>query len=203
MENALTNFGTMDIEVSDDERAILSEFLNDNKSNFAKITGEGIELAQETYPEIFAQITSWDRYFYRWENGKTKVIDREMTKDQAKSNGYSEGMDLTLSVMKPELQDLFTLSMPQSSVWNFARYVQFLVSKGVTPKHVVTRMRSNLKQFAKGSPVSVLNFEASGIIKPDQAPVNVTPPKEEVPAPQPVKAPVEGPQQTEIPSEWT
>ena len=202
MSNALTNLGTMDIEVSDDERASLNEFLNDNKSNFAKITKEGIELAQETYPEVFCQITAWDRYFYRWENGVNKIVDRSMTKDEAKKSGFSEGMDLTLSVMKPELQDLFTLSMPQSSVWNFARYVQFLVSKSVTPKHVITRMRSTLKQFAKGSPVAVLNFEAAGVIKQEAPMKNVTPEKDE-PAPQPVQAPVEQSQQMSVPEEWS
>jgi hypothetical protein len=201
MENALMTTGMMDVSVSDAELAELQELAQNNVSNFAKNTKEGIELAQETYPEIYCQIISWDRYFYRWENGKTKTIDREMTKAQAKSKGYSEGMDLTLSVMKPALPDPYILSMPQSSVWNFAKYVQFLLSKNATPKHVVTKMKSSLKQFRRGSPVSVLSFSSAGTIQPEQEPViNVTPEKDE-PA-QPVKAPVEDPQQTEIPSEW-
>ena len=173
-----------------------------NVSNFAKNTKEGIELAQETYPEIFAQITAWKRYFYRWENGTNKLVDDTMTKDEAKRDGWSEGMDLTLKVLKPEFQDLFTLSMPQSSVWNFAKYVQFLLSKNVTPKHVATKMRSNLKQFRQGSPVPVLSFDAVGTIQPEQDAVNVTPDEEVEPAPQPVEAPVGSSQQTEIPQEW-
>ena len=195
----LAPIGTTDVSVSDSELAELQALAQDNLSNYAKTTKEGIELAQETYPEIYAQITSWDRYFYLWSENSRKLIDRDMTKNEAKSSGYSEGMDLCLSVMKPELQDIFTLSMPQSSVWNFAKYVQFLLSKGVTPKHVITKMRCNLKQFRQGSPVPVVSFEAVGRI--DEQPVDVSPQNAE-PAPQPVKAPVETPQQSEIPQEW-
>ena len=197
--NQLMNTGTMDVSVSDSELAELQALAQDNVSNFAKNTKEGIELAQQTYPEIFAQITAWKRYFYRWENGTNKLVDDTMTKDEAKRDGWSEGMDLTLRVLKPEFEDLFTLSMPQSSVWNFAKYVQFLLSKNVTPKHVVTKMKSTLKQFKQGSPVAVLSFEAVGRI--DEKPVNVTP--EEEPAPQTAPIAKEQTVNQEIPAEWS
>ena len=103
--------------------------------------------------------------------------------------------------LNTEMEKIFTLSMPQSSYWNFSKYVQFLLSKGVHPKAVVTKIKTTLKQFKVGSPVAVATFEAVGMIQQEPGAVNVTPEKDE-PAPQPVEAPVEDPQQTEIPSEW-
>ena len=145
-----------------------------------------------------------DRYSYKWEGGTNKVIDRDMTRDEAKAAGFAEGMDLTLRILKPEFEEEHTLSMPQSSVWNFAKYVSFLLSKNVHPKMVVTKIKVTLKQFKVGSPVAVATFEAAGMIQQEaQAPVNVTPQKDEpAPQPQPVQAPVEPPQQAEIPQEW-
>ena len=193
----LAPIGTTDVSVSDSELAELQALAQDNVSNFAKTTKEGIELSQETYPEIFTQITAWKRYFYLWQNGTQKLINDQMTKEDAKREGWSEGMDLTLRVLKPEFQDLFTLSMPQSSVWNFAKYVQFLLSKGVTPKHVITKMRSTLKQFKQGSPVPVISFEAAGTIQPEKEPVDLTP------APQPsTSTSQQSINQEKLPEDW-
>ena len=134
------------------------------------------------------------------EGGTNKVIDRDMSRDEAKAAGYAEGMDLTLKILKPEFEEEHTLSMPQSSVWNFAKYVSFLLSKNVHPKMVVTKIKVTLKQFAKGSPVAVATFEAAGMIQ-QEAPVNVTPEKDE-PAPQPSPVAQE-PVNQEIPAEWS
>jgi len=101
--------------------------------------------------------------------------------------------------LSTEMEKEFVLSMPQSSYWNFSKYVQFLLSKGVTPKHVVTKIRTTLKQFKVGSPVAVATFEAVGRIQ--QEPMDVTPQKVE-PAPQPsIPAEQEAIKQ-EIPEEW-
>jgi hypothetical protein len=149
------------------------------------------------------QVMRIDRYSYMWQNGTNKIIDREMTKDEAKSNGYAEGIDLALRILKPEMDEEFTLSMPQSSVWNFSKYVAFLLSKNVHPKMVVTKIKVTLKQFKVGSPVAVATFETVGMIQQEaQAPVNVTPQKDE-PAPQTAPVAKEQPVNQEIPAEWS
>ena len=172
----------MDLEISESDLALLQDIARDGQTNFVGLKKEGLEIGQEYYPEIFCQITAWDRYNYKWEGGTTKLTDKTMSKEEAKACGYNEGMDLTLKIVKPEMAETFTLSMPQSSYWNFAKYVQFLLSKEVSPKHVVTKIRTTLKQFKIGSAVSVATFEAVGTI--EQEPVDVTPQKIE-PAPQP------------------
>ena len=194
------NTGTMDLELTAADMEMLKDIARDGATNFVGLKKEGLQIGQEFYSEAFVQVMRIDRYSYKWEGGTNKVIDRDMTRDEAKAAGYAEGMDLTLKILKPEFEEEHTLSMPQSSVWNFAKYVSFLLSKNVHPKMVVTKIKVTLKQFKVGSPVAVATFEAAGMIQ-QETPVNVTPEKDE-PAPQPVKAPVEDPQQTEIPSEW-
>lgn len=202
MENALTKTGTVNVELTDYDMDLLKDIARDGQTNFIGLKKEGLEIGQEFYTEVFCQITGMDRYNYKWEGGTNKLIDRTMTKEEAKAAGYAEGMDLTLKLLKPGFEEPYTLSMPQSSYWNFSKYVAFLLSKNVHPKMVVTKIRTTLKQFKVGSPVAVATFEAAGMIQADEAPVNVTPKSE--PAPQPPKqAPVmEQPQQTEIPAEW-
>ena len=108
---------------------------------------------------------------------------------------------MTVQVLKPELMGEYVLSLPLSSFLSFRDYARFLVSKDLTPQHVISRLKTTLKQFKKGNPVSVVVFEPVKVIEQQEPEaVNVTP-KEE-PAPQPVKAPVEDPQQSEIPQEW-
>ena len=199
MENAITSTGTMDLELSAADMEMLKDIARAGATNFVGLKREGLQIGQEYYNEIFCQITQIDRYNYKWEGGTNKVIDRTMTKDEAKAEGFTEGMDLTLRILKPEMSEEYRLSMPQSSVWNFSKYVQFLLSKNVHPRMVVTKIKTSQKQFRVGSPVSVATFSVEGMIQAE--PVNVTPEKVE-PAPQPVKAPVETPQKAEIPSEW-
>lgn len=219
MENALTKTGTVNVELTDYDMDLLKDIARDGQTNFIGLKREGLEIGQEYYSEVFCQITDMDRYAYKWEGGTNKLVDRNLSKEEAKAAGYAEGMDLTLKLLKPEFEETFTLSMPQSSYWNFSKYVAFLLSKNVHPKMVVTKIRTTLKQFKVGSPVAVATFEAVGMIQQQAEPVNVTPqqapepqaqaapvetPPWEEPAPQPPKqAPVmEQPRQTEIPSEW-
>jgi hypothetical protein len=201
MENAIMNTGTIDLELSAADMEMLKDIAREGATNFVGLKKEGLQIGQEFYNEIFCQIMRIDRYSYKWEGGTSKVINRDMTRDEAKAAGYAEGMDLSLRIMKPEMEEEFTLSMPQSSVWNFSKYVAYLLSKSVHPKMVVTKIKITLKQFKVGSPVAVATFDSAGMIQPENGPVNVTP-KEDGPAPQPVKAPVETPQQAEIPQEW-
>jgi hypothetical protein len=203
MESALTNIGTMvEMELSVGEMELLKNIARDGQTNFVGLKKEGLQIGQEYYTEIFCQITSMEKYSYKWEGGTNKVVDRNMSREEAKAAGYAEGMDLSLKILKPEFEEEFTLPMPQSSYWNFSKYVQFLLSKNVHPKAVVTKIRTTLKQFKVGSPVAVATFEAVGMIQPEQeAALNVIP-KEVEPAPQPVKAPVESSQKAEIPQEW-
>ena len=199
MENVqLMNAGTTNLELTAADMELLKDIARDGATNFVGLKKEGLQIGQEFLNEIFVQVTRIDRYSYKWEGGTSKVIDREMSRDEAKATGYAEGMDLSLKILKPEMEEEFTLSMPQSSVWNFSKYVAYLLSKNVHPKMVVTKIKITLKQFKKGSPVAVATFEAAGMIQPEQEPepVNVTPEKSD-PAPQP--QPV---QQADIPSEW-
>jgi hypothetical protein len=202
MENTqLMNTGTVDLELSASEMDLLKDIARDGKSNFVGLKKEGLQIGQEFYPEIFCQITSMEKYNYKWEGGTNKVVDRTMTREEAKAAGYAEGMDLSLKILKPEFEEEFTLSMPQSSYWNFSKYVQFLLSKNVHPKMVVTKIKVTLKQFKVGSPVAVATFSAEGMIQ--QEPVNVTPEKGDEPAPQTAPVAKEQPINQEIPAEWS
>ena len=204
MENSqLANIGTTDIELSAAEMEMLKDIASGGASNFMGVKRDGLQIGQEFFNEVFVQVVRIDRYSYRWEGGSDKIIDRTMSRDDAKAAGFAEGMDLTLKLLKPEFEEEFTLSMPQSSCWNFSKYVAFLLSKNVHPKMVITKIKATLKQFKKGSPVAVATFEAAGVIQPDA--VNVTPQKDEpTPQPQPAQTPETGtPQQADIPSEWT
>jgi hypothetical protein len=203
MENTqLMNTGTMDLELSASEMELLKDIARDGKTNFVGLKKEGLQIGQEFYPEIFCQITSMEKYNYMWQGGTNKVVDRTMTREEAKAAGYAEGMDLSLKILKPEFEEEFTLSMPQSSYWNFSKYVQFLLSKNVHPKAVVSKIRTTLKQFKVGSPVAVATFEAMGMITQEPEPVNVTPEKDE-PAPQTAPVAKEQPVNQEIPAEWS
>ena len=202
MENTqLMNTGTVDLELSASEMDLLKDIARDGKSNFVGLKKEGLQIGQEFYPEIFCQITSMEKYNYKCEGGTNKVVDRTMTREEAKAAGYAEGMDLSLKILKPEFEEEFTLSMPQSSYWNFSKYVQFLLSKNVHPKMVVTKIKVTLKQFKVGSPVAVATFSAEGMIQ--QEPVNVTPEKGDEPAPQTAPVAKEQPINQEIPAEWS
>ena len=170
-----------DLEISESDLALLQDIARGGQTNFVGLKKEGLEIGQEFYSEVFVQVMRIDRYSYLWQNGTNKIIDRDMTRDEAKASGYAQGMDLTLKILKPEMEEVHTLSMPKSSVWNFSKYVAFLLSKNVHPKMVVTKIRVTLKQFAKGSPVAVATFSAEGTIQAE--PVNVIP--VENPAPQP------------------
>ena len=202
MENAIMNTGTIDLELSAADMEMLKDIAREGATNFVGLKKEGLQIGQEFYNEIFCQIMRIDRYSYKWEGGTSKVIDRDMTRDEAKAAGYAEGMDLSLRIMKPEMEEEFTLSMPQSSVWNFSKYVAFLLSKNVHPKMVVTKIKVTLKQFAKGSPVAVATFLAEGMIQAEPEAVNVTPEKDE-PAPQTAPVVKEQPANREIPAEWS
>ena len=183
MENEImtTQNEIMDLEISESDLALLQDIARGGQTNFVGLKKEGLEIGQEFYSEVFVQVMRIDRYSYLWQNGTNKIIDRDMTRDEAKASGYAQGMDLTLKILKPEMEEEHTLSMPQSSVWNFSKYVAFLLSKNVHPKMVVTKIRVTLKQFAKGSPAAVATFSAEGTIQAE--PVNVIP--VENPAPQP------------------
>ena len=191
--------GIMELEIPSVELELLKDIARDGQTNFVGLKKEGLQIGQEHYPEIFCQITALDRYYYKWEGGTSKLTDRSMTKEAAKAAGYAEGMDISLTILKPEMEESFRLSMPQSSYWNFSKYVQFLLIKKVTPKDVVTKIRTLLKQFKVGSPVAVATFEAVGRIQ--QEPVDVTPQKVE-PAPQPSIPTEQEAIKQEIPAEW-
>jgi hypothetical protein len=200
MSNALTNIGTMvEMELSASEMELLKDIARDGQTNFVSLKKEGLQIGQEFYTEIFCQITRMEKYNYMWQGGTNKVVDRTMNRDEAKEKGFNEGMDLSLKILKPEFEEEFTLSMPQSSYWNFSKYVQFLLSKNVHPKAVVTKIRTTQKQFKVGSPVAVATFSAEGMIQ--QEPLNVTPKSE--PAPQTAPVAKEQPVNQEIPAEWS
>ena len=203
MENQMTELqnGIVDLELSASEMALLKEICRDGQTNFVGLKKEGLQIGQEFYPEIFCQITGMEKYNYKWEGGTTKVIDRTMSREEAKTEGFAEGMDLSLKILKPEFEEEFTLSMPQSSYWNFSKYVQFLLSKNVHPKAVVTKIRTTLKQFTKGSPVPVGTFEVAGMIQPEQEPKPVNVAVE--PAPQTAPIAKEQPVNQAMPAEWS
>ena len=202
MTNQLSPTGTTNLELTAADMKQLEDIARDGATNFVGLKKDGLQIGQEFFNEIYVQIMRIDRYRYKWEGGSNKLVDREMSRDEAKAAGYAEGMDLSLKILKPEMDEEFTLSMPQSSVWTLKQYAAFLVSKNVHTKMVVTKIKITLKQFKKGAPVAVATFEAAGMIQAEQDPVDVTPLEKVEPAPQPVKAPVETPQQSEIPQEW-
>ena len=104
MENTqLMNTGTMDLELSACEMELLKDIARDGQTNFVGLKKEGLQIGQEFYPEIFCQITSMEKYNYKWEGGTNKVVDRTMSRDEAKAAGYAEGMDLSLKILKPEV----------------------------------------------------------------------------------------------------
>jgi hypothetical protein len=200
--NQLSPIGTTDLELPAADMEMLKDIARDGATNFVGLKREGLSIGQEFYSEIFCQIMRIDRYSYLWQGGTSKIINRDMTRDEAKAAGYAEGMDLSLKILKPEMGEEHTLSMPQSSVWNFSKYVAFLLSKDVHPKAVVTKIRTTLKQFKKGSPVAVANFDALGMIQQEsETVVNVTPKEEPAPQPQPV--PERQTLNQEIPAEWS
>ena len=103
MESALTNTGTMNLELSDSEMALLKDIASDGQTNFVSLKKEGLQIGQEFHPEIFVQVTEIDRYSYIWEGGTNKIINRDMARDEAKAAGYAEGMNLSLKILKPEM----------------------------------------------------------------------------------------------------
>jgi hypothetical protein len=189
-ELTVNSNGNVSLDISESFMSLLNDIKADGRTNYISLTEDGVKVGDDYFSEVFAKIVDLDKYSYRWENGKNKIIKRGMDKAEAKNQGFADGMDLTLQMIKPEFDDLFTMSLPQSSYWNFAKYVQHLLAKGVTPKHVITKIRPTMRQFKAGKPVAVANFEAVAMVQQDQA-VNVTP------------APAAPVQANDIPAEWS
>ena len=201
MENQIIELQNeiMDLEISESDLALLQDIARDGQTNFVGLKKEGLQIGQKYYTEILCQISSMEKYSYKWEGGTNKVVDRNMSREEAKAAGFVEGIDLFLKILKPEFEEEFTLSMPQSSYWNFSKYVQFLLGKNVHPKAVVTKIRTTLKQFKVGSPVAVATFKAVGTIQQELVDVN---PQKVEPAPQPAPTEVQSINQEKLPEEW-
>ena len=190
--------GMVTFEISEDELELYREISKDAGGNYVGLKTEGLQIGQEYFQEIFVQIIRTEKLFYKWD-GSSKQKNRTMTRNEAESAGYDEGADLSLKILHPEMAEDYILSLPKTSFYNYGRYVRHLLSRGTTPKAVITKISTVMKQFAQGNPVSLAVFEVAAEIPQQSEPVNVTP--VDNPAPQPAPTKVQ-PSEQEIPSEW-
>ena len=139
------------------------------------ISGNIVDIYQKTiYPATLIM-----------ENGKIKEIKHGLEKTEAKQMDFVDGVDLTLNLIKPKYDEAFILSCPQSTYWNFSKYVKHLLHKNVAPQHVVTRIKVSMRQFKVGKPLPTAIFEAVDLLNATHSVVDaeVIPPEEETSQP--------------------
>jgi len=179
--------GQMALIINDKDLEKLNKIAEDANQNYAGLDPEGIVIFDEVHPEIYCQIKDIDDYKYRWTDGKIKEVKYGLEKENAKELGFVDGVDLTLNPIKPDHNEAVILSCPQSTYWNFSKYVKHLLQKNLAPQHVVTRIKVLMRQFSKGKPVPTATFEAVGLINATPKVVDaevIETPKEETSQPQ-------------------
>lgn len=155
--------GNIALIIDNKEIEKLNKIAEDANQKYAGLSSEGVVIGEEAHPEIYCQIKKIDKYHYKWSDGKIKEIKHGLEKEEAKKLDFVDGVDLTLKLLKSEHVEYVILSCPQSSYWNFSKYVKYLLQKNLAPQHVVTRIKVLMRQFKVGKPVPTATFEAVGL----------------------------------------
>jgi hypothetical protein len=143
----------------------------------------GVLIDDTVYAEFDGVIESWEKYHYRWNAAKDgRETFKGLTDQEALEQGLTPGG--TIRVANGDWVVQF--SLPQSSYRRFAKYVDFLVRRGATPRDLITRIRSTMVKFKMGAQ-PVLTFEPLAPNKTDASIIEVeatsvtTGPQTEVP----------------------
>jgi len=154
------------IEVPESLQSELDAIAKDARSSFITREAEGLNFRDRIYEELFVQVLEWERMHYIWRDGKEKEIRHNLTDQEAQELGYKLGADLRLRILNSDVEDeIAKLALPISSYVNFSRYCDHLNNGGITPKHVVTKLATVLKQFKVGKPQPVVTFTPVTLIQ--------------------------------------
>ena len=151
---------------------------------FLKLTKAGFagEDDQILAKELTAIIQRSCDYWSRWIEGdgrlKLEKVPIEIYKDTvtASEEGFELGVDLTLEILKPaELTgEPWRMRLPSMSAKEYDRFVGSLMSKGLTPNHVVARILISVVQTKKGGPRPKTVFQPIDVVRPGSL-IDVTP----------------------------
>jgi hypothetical protein len=153
-------------EVSDSQQTKLDAIAKDARNNFITREPEGLKFRGNIYEELFVQILEWDPLHYFWKDGKDKDTRHDLTDKEAEELGYKRGADLRIRILNPDVEDeIAELSLPLTSYLNFSTYCDHLKRANMTPKHVVTKLGTDMTQFKVGKPQPVVTFTPVGLIE--------------------------------------
>jgi hypothetical protein len=152
----------------------------------------GVLIDDTVYSEFDGVIEFWEKHYYRWNAAKD---GRETFKGLSDQEALEQGLTPGGTIRVANGEWVVQLSLPQSSYRRFAKYVDFLVRKGATPRDLITRIRSTMVKFKMGTQ-PVLSFEPlapnkmdANIIDVEATSVTTGPPNQVPPAPVTEEAP--------------